>query len=709
VRGEHCIAKRAGWLFVCGALLAAGCSSSSHHASAPPASASPASVASTTVAGPTTTVPNIPVTPTCAFKPDTEAVTGALGSASAVGWAGNGHGVVTCLGGIFYVQTDANHVFGFGIYAGGPTRWTDADGYLPAQVTTFRRRGVNVTITEFADRVTISGRAYVAVYSRVATSNPTNAPINADPQPSAGLIALNDAPNRLEPHASATHDYVVVADRFGNAYPWPTTAELAAAGGYDEHFSHMRSFWDVQLKQIATVQVPDAQMNDAYRSGFIYTQIARSGTHLNTGVNNYAAEFSHDVIGILANLFTQGYDEDAHALLLEAHAVVQAQGQYEDGVWTYPWPWAIYVLKTGDLAFVKANFGGIAQAAHRIATDRTGPGGIIRATDDIDTDGYWTVDDYEALTGLAAFDYVARAIGNTAEATWATGEYDGLLAATNRTLTATIRRYHLTYLPCSILQPNTANRCANPADANWAAPFLFGRWAWDGQLLGARIEGPGVQLIDATYDYGFRRLHAKLPPDTFGGYPSDFYTTGYNAGYGSWGLASVHHRDQGVRSYDFMIANGQSGPYSWWESAAAPPTRSPWIGTHPRAGQGSSPHAWGIANANKVLLDSLAAQKTDGTLVIGRGVPAQWLVSGARITVTNFPTTAGHRLGFTITTADNAVTLTLTGSAPSGPVLFQLPSFVNNIASSTAGTVDAATGTVRLSPNESTVTVHLMR
>jgi hypothetical protein len=25
-------------------------------------------------------------------------------------------------------------------------------------------------------------------------------------------------------------------------------------------------------------------------------------------------------------------------------------------VWTYPWVWAIYLLKTGDLSFVKANF-----------------------------------------------------------------------------------------------------------------------------------------------------------------------------------------------------------------------------------------------------------------------------------------------------------------------------------------------------------------
>jgi hypothetical protein len=692
--------KYAAAIVACAVLLAA-CSSTHHTEARVP----PTSTASTVIV-PTTTVPNLPVKPTCAYNAATEAITGALGSASAIGWAGNGQGVVTCLGGSFYVAYPVNRVFGFGIYNGGPTSWTDTGGYLPAQVTTFPHNGANVTITEFADRVVIAGQAYVVVYSRVAVDNPTDHVVVADPKPAAGLIPLNTTPVRVPGHGSARHDYVLAVDRFGNQYGWPSRAALVAAGGYDEHFTHMKAFWDAQLRRIASVDVPDPQLDDAYRSGFIYTQIARSGTHLNTGVNNYAAEFSHDVIGILANLFTQGYDTDAHALLLEAGAVVRSQGQYEDGVWTYSWPWAVYLLKSGDLAFVRAHFADIETTAHRIAADRTGPGGIMGRTDDIDTDGLWTVDDYEALTGLAAYRYLAQQTGDTAEASWAAREYDSLLAATNRTLSTTIRRFHLSYLPCSIVEPNTANRCARADDANWAAPFLFGRWAWDAQLFGARIDGPGANLIDATYAYGFNRLRGKLPADTFGGYPSDYFTTGYNAGYGSWGLASEHHRDQGIRSYEFMVDHGQSGPYSWWESATRPPARSPWIGSHPAAGQGSSPHAWGIANANKVLLDSLVAQEADGRLVVGRGVPTDWLTAGRPISVTNFPTTEGRRIGLTITSNRGSVTLTLSGTAP-GPVLFQLPAFVNNIASTSAGTVDRAAGTVRLDPEIRSVTVQL--
>jgi hypothetical protein len=653
----------------------------------------------------------------CNLNLDTDAFTGAYGTASAIGWAGNHQGVVTCLGGTFFVQNSINKNFGFGIYNGAPTSWSDADGYLPAQITTFRSSGASVSITEFADKLSVDGNAFVAVYSRVAVHNPTDQVVTADPDPSPGLVPLDTAPDAVTPHGPSTHDYVVAVDRFGNSYPWPTDQALAAAGSFDQHYSHMRAFWNRQLSLSSQISVPDASLDDAYRSGFITTQIARSGNHLNTGVNGYESEFSHDVVGIMANLFTEGDFSDAHALLLEARSVVGSQGQYEDGTWTYAWPWAIYLMKTGDLGFVKANFASegpsgatqpsIEDTAHAIAADRTGPGGIMGVTNDIDSDGYWTIDDYEALMGLAAYRYLARRVGDGTEVAWATTEYNSLLAATNRTLDATVATFHLSYLPCSILEPNTSNRCSNPEDANWAAPFQFGKWAWDAQLFDAPVNGPGLTLIDSTYSYGFDRLKGVLPPGTFGGFPTDYYSSAYNAGYGSWGLASVRHRDQGILGYEFMINDDQSGPFSWWESSSAPSSADPWTGTHPAAGQGSAPHAWAISEANKVLLDSLVAQRADGTLVVGRGVPPQWLRRRAPISVTNFPTLDNHRLGLEISSRGLSIRLALSGQSPSGPVLFQLPSFVDDIATTSSGRVNESTGTVTLSSHTRSVTVEL--
>jgi hypothetical protein len=310
--------------------------------------------------------------------------------------------------------------------------------------------------------------------------------------------------------------------------------------------------------------------------------------------------------------------------------------------------------------------------------------------------------------GLASYRWLAQQIGDSAEYTWATNEYNSLLGAVNQTLTATITKYAINYLPCSMVEPNDDNRCANPQDANWAAPFLFGRWAWDGYLFDAPISGPGSDLIDATYDYGFGRLTGILPPNTYGGYSPTDYSTGYNAGYGEWGLASNDRRDQGILGYQFMIANTQSGPYSWWESVAAP-APSAWVGSHPSAGAGASPHAWGSADANLVLLDSIVAERGDGSLIIGRGVPNNWVTTHQTIELTNVPINGGRHVGVAITTRGRQVTLKLTGSRPGGPVLLQLPAFVNNLKSATAGAIDPAAGTVTLSANTHTVTVTMQR
>jgi hypothetical protein len=114
-----------------------------------------------------------------------------------------------------------------------------------------------------------------------------------------------------------------------------------------------------------------------------------------------------------------------------------------------------------------------------------------------------------------------------------------------------------------------------------------------------------------------------------------------------------------------------------------------------------------MSQANGVLLASLVAQRTDGVLVVGRGVPVQWLGADPPISVTNFPTTDGRRLSLRISSSGRSVSLTLRGQPPSGPVLFQLPQFIDNVATTSAGRVDEGTGTVTLSPASRSVTVQL--
>ena len=123
---------------------------------------------------------------------------------SAIGWLGNNEGAVACLGGSFFVQNGIDTTYGFGAYNNSPTTWTNADGYLPALVTSFTSGGAKVSITNFGDRVVIGGNPFVLIYSRVEVHNPTSRAVTVDPQPSAGLVPLNSAPDQVAPVRRST-------------------------------------------------------------------------------------------------------------------------------------------------------------------------------------------------------------------------------------------------------------------------------------------------------------------------------------------------------------------------------------------------------------------------------------------------------------------------------------------------------------------------
>jgi len=625
-----------------------------------------------------------------------------------IGWEADHDGVIAFYDGSFYVRDGQEKLYSFGIYDNPASmKWYNKEGFLPCLVTEFERDGATVQIMNFGDQVTLDGNDFVAVYSRVTITNHGPKMVILDPAPTQGLVALTQNTISIEPGQTIYHDYVVAADRFGQSYPWPSDATLKEAGGWDQHYEHMRNYWLSRLQEIVNIsQLPDDRLINAYKAGFIYTHIIRDGNDLHVGENGYDDVFDHDSVGILTTLFSLGDFTDAKPLL----EALQAHTQYEDARYKNSWVWALYLLKTGDLDFVRDHFEEIKANTHQIDADLTGPGGIVKMTNDIDANGYWTVDNASALFGLTTYQYLAARLGETSEAAWAAKLYDQLLTAVNNQLKSTQTSSGIDYLPCALNQPNDENRCRDPKDANWASMLLFGRWFWDGYLWGARQTGPMLDSIDATYDYGFHRLEGLLPAHTYGGYPYDIYTgfsTGYNAGYGRSGLRGMKYRTAAIEAYLFMLDNTQSSPFGWWENINEPDL-TVWEGVHPSKGGGSCPHMWGQSFATAGLLDSLIAEKADGTVLVGRGVPDRWVSQGQRFEVLNYPLANNRRLGIKVEgLPDNQIRLTLSADLPEGDVVFNLPIFINNISSASVGVVDNKLGTVTLSPGTQSVTVTL--
>ena len=543
------------------------------------------------------------------------------------------------------------------------------------------------------------------------------------PRVSADLIPLNEEAKNVKKigaGAVVVRDYAIGADRFGGTYDYPESDKIAAQGGYDENYATMKQYWNDRLAPLTELNLPDEQLVNAYKAGFIYTLIIRDDVNgkkeLHVGENGYDIMYDHDTIGIVASLLTEGDFTYAKEYL----ATLPAQLQYDDAKWKYSWPYALYLSKTGDYDFIREKFDTIKKHTHNVETDRIDGGeGIIKKTNAIDSNGYWLIDNWAALAGLTTYQYLCDEMYDKygeelyqTESQWAQEEYDSLLAVVEKTQKAMRDTYDYPYLSIDMNVPTEDSARGDVRDGNWASMFLFGRWGWDGYLFGAEQEGSEmIGLIDDTYAHGFeRREEVSDTIYNFGGYPHGYYSSAYNAGYGSTALRGEEYRDAGIKAYQFMIQNAMSGPFGWWEGVDYQSDDSPWDVAHAKGGGGSCQHMWGQSTASKVLIDALIAEKINDKIIIGRGVPKEWITANQTFSVSNHVVEQGKKVGYAVQTSPDGkeVTITFTGDQTTIPFSVELINFKNNIASVSGNfEFDQEAGIVTVPAGTKSVTVTL--
>lgn len=593
------------------------------------------------------------------------------GLVASFGCEGDKHAPIAYIDGSYRLRDRKNAFVTFGITdIDSDISWYNKEGWLPCFVSEFKKDGVDYRIESFADRVDIGGNAFEAVYSRVTVFNGSgrNVPV---PKASKMLVPLNAQPKSVEAGKKTVLDFAVCADRFGGHYKYPSKSEVAAQGGFDAHYERMKNYWIKRLEPLCEISaLPDEKLINAYKAGYVYTMIVKDGFELHVGENGYDRVFDHDVIGIMIYLITMG----DFSYFKEYSKYILQNVQYPDARWKYSMPFAYYLFKTGDEEFVKSKFSELEENAHRIEKDIDAKTGIMIKTMAIDSLGNWTIDNWSALTGLCCYEYICRRLGFEDEAKWANAVYGRLLKNANDFVGETIKRKGLDYLPISMSESNEEGKRSNPKDANWASMFLFGRWGWDGWLFCAEQSGIMIDLIDKTYEHGFkRREEVSDSIYNFGGYPHGYYCSAYNAGYGATALRGEKYRDCAIKAYQFMINNAMSGPFSWWEGIGYPDSASPWNIPHAAEGGGSCPHIWGQSTAGKALLDSLVCQRINGDIIIGRGVPKEWLVQGEKIEVKKYPIENGGRIDILISIEKEAINIKISGDRPSGNIIADLP------------------------------------
>jgi hypothetical protein len=565
----------------------------------------------------------------------------------------------------------------------------------------------------------------------------------------------------VQPGQTSNNDFVVAVDNFGSGAALPTgTALSGSAPSYDTAYSQMVSYWNGRLADTASFTLPNltlpntgnlanpgSALSSAFKAGTIYNLMMQVGENEFSAANNYAWLLNHDVPGELQAKLDSGDFRDAQNLLLTARISESPSfnevgaNWYWDGVWKTLGTWADYLRLTGDTAFVSQFFhddasGSSPWGPSLVTMMRTlYPGqlasdGTLVSNFDNDSQGRWLFSNFSALEALAAYKYIATRIGQASEAQWADGAYTSLLNALNTVVGSNESANGFNFLPCTVDQPDSANRCGTFNDANWASPGWVGQNQWSTMLMGGSLTGimgdPGQ--IDRMYQMGFSRLSANgLPYPTFGAFNG--YSTGYNTSYSNDGLFSTSYRDLPITSYAWQIQSTTGGPNAWWEAnGSGPNPANPWIGNHAPPEFGACPYGWPISGQQLGLLQSIAATglSASGTgpftyaapLYVGRGIPSTWIAAGQTIAVSNLTSsynissgaraTFGVSIAITKPASTRVVTVSLTGTPPGGPVLIQLPVFLSTgVNAVSGGSYDSASHTVTATAGATQVAITL--
>ena len=82
----------------------------------------------------------------------------------------------------------------------------------------------------------------------------------------------------------------------------------------------------------------------------------------------------------------------------------------------------------------------------------------------------------------------------------------------------------------------------------------------------------------------------------------------------------------------------------------------------------------GVIEALGEGVEGLApGQRVSGEVLLGRGVPREWLADGNEIEVRRYPINGGGRMGFSMKVTGSVIDIVLTGDRPCGEVLVELP------------------------------------
>ncbi len=440
-------------------------------------------------------------------------------------------------------------------------------------------------------------------------------------------------------------------------------------------------------------------------------------------IQTYDRPFPHDVPNFLDEFMREGdYDLAKNVMKGNDYRRMNSSDikdwdnlNYMDTIGKFTLPYAQYLQNTGDFSYFDKDMREfLKKAARNIKSfrvyDDEAHYGLMKKGEDFENwsdDGdYLLADNWSALHGLMAYRYIVDRLGDTEETAWADAEIKDLNNCLNAALDKAMeRRGEDFYL--GAFDDITYQRYIAGSFYSWV-PYGAGlsTFPWGAALKGYKEGGTWKDKFDAAFAYAFEQRDLRMVPDgSFGAWWSKVtYGSTYNAAAGVQCLFSDRYRREAIKSVEFLYEN-QCAPFIWSE-AFERHGKDQWAGMYiPQESYGNY-EAWGSSFIKQTILQACVSVSTDGTVIIGRGIPEHWLKKGDRIAWEHVNINDGRTLDFELFSEGDKIRLTLSGDQPFGDILLDLPIMENNTSEASAGEI-LPNGVVRLPSDTKEVVVKL--
>jgi len=596
--------------------------------------------------------------------------------------------------------------------------WSLAENYLPAPTSAWEKDHVEIKIKHFGRRL-LHDKASV-IYTRIELKNlddkshKTKLILNGTNVSERAFETGDFRVEKENEHIIYTRKELKAGESIIYDFVFPANGvaskeEILKEGGYDWNYHLMKNEIDEKMAGLTMpVSLPDERFVHLWKSSmpYMWNATVKTPTDLQqradggnvAGFPQYDHTFNHDIPNMVIQYVLEGNWEVAREIMAGDSYRTLSKGvpvgnKYNDTGPKFITSMAQYLQTTGDRDyFTDKLLATIENCAHTVNDMRaeqldeslrgTGAYGLIEKGGTLDNhNNYLLVDNFAALHGFQAYQYICEQFGMQKEAAWAAETAADLNKCLNDALDISMKEmgedWYFAYFNSDI------NELSIKGPGNWlGTSLMMSSFPWNAYLKGFNLSGTWKDHFDHSIEKWMSKARdLGLPDGSFGAWWAFPAGSVYNAGMAMPLLYSDKYRTYPVKSIEWLL-DVQSVPYNWGESFRIF-KEGDW--TMPTIGL----ETWGLGFIRQTMLQLCVSVHADGTIILGRGITDEWLNSGKAIAWKNVRINNSKKIDFSIQKTDNEINIYLKGDKAEGNILVDIPMCVNNMASvhSTTGEI----------------------